>query len=544
MNPRIIISVILTTLALNLYAQKEEFDNRYSGNKNKPEREEWLRDLGFGMFIHFTVDSQLGIVPSHSMVGATDEFMNKFINDLPKTFNPEKWDPDKIALMARMAGMKYIVFTTKHHSGFCMWDSKTTGFRITNSPYGKDLLKEYVEAVRKAGLGVGFYFSPEDFKFLYDHDVVVKRGDVKMDDKTWNEYVEFIRAQTRELFSNYGKIDIFFIDGEPKEPCKEEAWKLQPECIITRGAINTPEQYIPGTPLDQLWESCITMGTEWTYKPANDIMKSGGRLIEILIDTRSKGGNLLLNIGPHPEGYVPVDQEERLREISAWYFINHEGIDNVRPWIIPREENIYFTASKDKKTLYGFITDYPDWKHGERKDFVLHSVRSTPKTKLSVLSQNDLVVEYQNNVDASSSFTQKDDGLHISVVKAQRIYSDYTWPYPITIKLENIEPGLEPPEVVSVGSEIQGSSVTLSGKAINPKEGESLEGYFEYHEYLGFQQNINNSKWDKTEPVSIGKNGEFKTVLKNLEKGKEYEFRAVVIHPLITVRGEIKRFSR
>lgn len=544
MNPRIIISVILTTLALNLYAQKEEFDNRYSGNKNKPEREEWLRDLGFGMFIHFTVDSQLGIVPSHSMVGATDEFMNKFINDLPKTFNPEKWDPDKIALMARMAGMKYIVFTTKHHSGFCMWDSKTTGFRITNSPYGKDLLKEYVEAVRKAGLGVGFYFSPEDFKFLYDHDVVVKRGDVKMDDKTWNEYVEFIRAQTRELFSNYGKIDIFFIDGEPKEPCKEEAWKLQPECIITRGAINTPEQYIPGTPLDQLWESCITMGTEWTYKPANDIMKSGGRLIEILIDTRSKGGNLLLNIGPHPEGYVPVDQEERLREISAWYFINHEGIDNVRPWIIPREENIYFTASKDKKTLYGFITDYPDWKHGERKDFVLHSVRSTPKTKLSVLSQNDLVVEYQNNVDASSSFTQKDDGLHISVVKAQRIYSDYTWPYPITIKLENIEPGLEPPEVVSMGSEIQGSSVTLSGKAINPKEGESLEGYFEYHEYLGFQQNINNSKWDKTEPVSIGKNGEFKTVLKNLEKGKEYEFRAVVIHPLITVRGEIKRFSR
>ncbi len=544
MNPRIIISVILTTLALNLYAQKEEFDNRYSGNKNKPEREEWLRDLGFGMFIHFTVDSQLGIVPSHSMVGATDEFMNKFINDLPKTFNPGKWDPDKIALMARMAGMKYIVFTTKHHSGFCMWDSKTTGFRITNSPYGKDLLKEYVEAVRKAGLGVGFYFSPEDFKFLYDHDVVVKRGDVKMDDKTWNEYVEFIRAQTRELFSNYGKIDIFFIDGEPKEPCKEEAWKLQPECIITRGAINTPEQYIPGTPLDQLWESCITMGTEWTYKPANDIMKSGGRLIEILIDTRSKGGNLLLNIGPHPEGYVPVDQEERLREISAWYFINHEGIDNVRPWIIPREENIYFTASKDKKTLYGFITDYPDWKHGERKDFVLRSVRSTPKTKLSVLSQNDLVVEYQNNVDASSSLTQKNDGLHISVVKAQRIYSDYTWPYPITIKLENIEPGLEPPEVVSVGSEIQGSSVTLSGKAINPKESESLEGYFEYHEYLGFQQNINNSKWDKTEPVSIGKNGEFKTVLKNLEKGKEYEFRAVVIHPLITVRGEIKRFSR
>ena len=535
--------LIFITLSLSLTAQKEEYDNRYSGNKNKPEREEWLRDLGFGMFIHYTVDSQLGIVPSHSMVGATDEYTNRFINDLPKTFNPARFDAYKIAMMAKLAGMKYVVFTTKHHSGFCMWDTKTTDFKITNTPYKKDLLKEYVEGVRKAGLAVGFYFSPEDFKFLYDHKAVVKRGDIKLDDKTWSEYIELIRAQTRELFTDYGKIDIFFIDGEPKEPCKEEVWKLQPECVITRGAINTPEQYIPGTPLDMLWESCITMGTEWTYKPTNDVLKSGSRLIELLIDTRTKGGNLLLNVGPHPEGFVPIEQESRLLEISAWYFINKEAIDNVRPWIIPREENISFTVSKDKKTLYGFIMGYPEWKQGERKEFVLHSVKATSGTKISVLGQNDLVVEYQNDVNPKSGFTQKEDGLHISVVRAQRIYSDYAWPNPITFKLENIEKALEPPVVSTTGSLVKENSVLLSGKALNPKEKENLKGAFEYHIYEGFSRNIQNVKWTTTNPLSLDSNGEFSILLNNLEKGSEYEFRAIIHHPLITIRGEIKRFK-
>jgi len=533
----------ILALSVQLSAQKEEYDNRYSGNQNKPLREEWMRDLGFGMFIHFSVDSQLGIVPSHSMVGASDDYMQRFIHELPKTFNPAQFDADKIALLAKQAGMRYIVFTTKHHSGFCMWDTKTTDFKITNTPYGRDFLREFADAVRRAGLAVGFYFSPEDFKFLYDNKVVVKRGDVVLDKKTEAAYVDLIRKQTRELFTDYGKVDIFFIDGEPKEPCKEEAWKLQPDVVITRGAINTPEQYIPGTALDILWESWITMGTEWSYKPTNDVLKSGGRLIELLVETRAKGGNLLLNIGPHPEGYVPIEQETRLREIAAGHFINHEALQNTRPWRVPREENIWFTASKDKKTLYAIILGYPEWGHGERKEFVLRSVKSTPGTRVSVLGHKDQVVEYHNDWDARSYFNQKNDGLHISVVKAQRIYSDYTWPNPIIVKLENIEPALVPPVVETRGHEISSAGVALLGRCVNPDKNEALKAGFEYHIYGGFTRNIYNSTWERTDLVAPGNSNEFRVMLSNLEKGKEYEFRAILVHPKITIRGEIKRFK-
>ena len=219
---------------------------KYQGNANKPGRQEWLRDQGFGMFVHFGVDGQLGIVISHSLVGGSDDYVNRFYNELPKTFDPYKFDAYRMATLAKLAGMKYIVFTAKHHSGFCMWDTKTTDFKITNTPYKKDLLKEYVEGVRKAGLAVGLYYSPEDFRFLQDHQITIRRGGISLDKKTEAAYNELVRRQTHELFSNYGKIDVLFIDGDHKEPCKEEAWKLQPNLVITRGAVNTPEQTLPG----------------------------------------------------------------------------------------------------------------------------------------------------------------------------------------------------------------------------------------------------------------------------------------------------------
>jgi alpha-L-fucosidase len=535
------ILILLVLLFSTAAAQKEESDNRYAGNRNKPEREDWLRDFGFGMFIHFTFDSQLGIVPSHSMVGASDDFLKRFILELPETFDPKEWDPHKIVSLARLAGMKYIVFTTKHHSGFCFWDTKTTSFKITNTPYKKDFLKEFVEVIRKEGLGIGLYYSPEDFKFLYDHKEVIKRGDVNPDPVTMAAYVQLIRMQTRELFSNYGKIDVLFIDGEPKEPCKEEAWKLQPDLIITRGAINTPEQYIPGTTLDALWESNVTIGTEWTYKPTNDNLKSGGRLIEILIETRAKGGNFLLNIGPHPYGYLPIEQESRIREVAAWNFINHEAIEKTRPWIISHEDNIWFTASKDKKTIYAIVTGIRDWEFGTRKEFVLNSVKATPETKISVLGQNDKVIEYHNDWDAKSYYSQKEDGLHVSVARAQRIYTDYKWPNPITIKLEDILPSLEPPVVITMEATPENGGVRIKG-TLKPTDNEVILAGFEYHLYGGFAENIYNTQWDKTEYLIPGKNGEFSLLLKNLEKGKEYEYRAVIKHPKIEVKGENLRF--
>ncbi|HEC45077.1 MAG TPA: alpha-L-fucosidase [Bacteroides sp.] len=438
---KVLILVVAVCLGISAWAQIDESIKK-TGNRNKPERQEWLRDLGFGMFIHWSMDSQLGIVISHSMVGASDDYINRYINELPKTFDPQDFDPYKIAVQAKLAGVKYVVFTAKHHSGYCMWDTETTDFKITNTPYKKDILLEYVEGVRKAGLAVGFYYSPEDFKFLYDNDIVVRRRNFEINPETTRKYHDFIRSQTHELFSNYGKIDVLFIDGDHNEPCKEEAWDLQPDLVITRGAVNTPEQKIPGTADDNLWESCITMGTQWQYKPTNDDLKSGGKIIEMIIETRAKGGNLLLNIGLDPFGEIPDPEARNLTEVAAWYFINQEAVLNVRPWIITREENIWFTASKDRKTVYAIITGYPEWERGDRKEFVLKSVKTTPDTKISVLGQNDKVVEYRST-DPKSNFTQMDDGLHISVVRAQRIYNNHKWPNPITVKLENVEPVIE-----------------------------------------------------------------------------------------------------
>ncbi|HOK26452.1 MAG TPA: alpha-L-fucosidase [Bacteroidales bacterium] len=436
---RTVILFFVFALAVNSQAQIAA-DSEAGYNRNKPEREEWLRDLGFGMFIHWSIDSQLGIVISHSLVGASDDYTKRFINDLPKTFDPKEFDAYKIAIQAGLAGMKYIVFTTKHHSGFCMWDTKTTDFKITNTPYKKDLLKEYVEGVRKAGLAVGFYYSPEDFKFLYDNNITVRRMGLDLNDRIKAEYNELIRRQTNELFSRYGKIDVLFIDGSPAEPCKDEAWRLQPDLVITRGAVETPEQKIRGDIKDVLWESCITMGTQWQYKPTNDDLKSGTELIEMLIETRAKGGNLLLNIGLDPYGKVPDPESRNLTELAAWNFINREAVQSVRPWVVSHEGNIWFTASKDRKTVYAIITGIYDWTRGERKEFLLKSVKATENTKISVLGQNSLVVEYNPEINPECRFKQTEKGLEISVVRAQRIYNNSRWPNPITVKIENVVP--------------------------------------------------------------------------------------------------------
>ena len=440
----IAVLVIITGYIVTGRAQTVDTEPHLAGNRNLPEREEWLRDRGFGMFIHFSHDAQLGTVISHSVVGASKDYLDRYFNELPQSFNPYKFDADRLAGLAKLAGMKYVVFTTKHHNGFCFWDTKTTDFSIMNTPYGKDLLAELIGGFRRAGLGIGLYYSPEDFWFLYENDVIIRRKEVEMDEKTRRKYDRFIEKQTEELFSNYGKIDVLFIDSEMKEVCMETAYRIQPELVITRGAVITPEQYIPGLAMDWLWESNATMGTQWNYKPTNDDVKSGAKLIELLIEARAKGGNFLLNVGPHPEGNLPYEYETELREVAAWYFINHEAIENVRPWIMPNEENIWFTASKDRKSVYAAIIDHDVWPRCERREFVLGSVEATVDTRISVLGQNDLVCEYNPDADPESRFEQKEDGLHISIMRAQRIYNNHKWPNPVVVKLENVKPALEP----------------------------------------------------------------------------------------------------
>jgi len=514
--------------------------------ENKPERLEWLQDAGFGMFIHWSMDSQLGSVISHSMVGASDDYLDRFINVLPKTFNPKKLDMEEIAVLAKLAGMQYIVFTTKHHSGFCMWDTKTTNFNIMNTPYRKDILKEYVKAVRDQELGVGFYYSPEDFWYLHNQNIKITRRGPGSDPEENSEYTEYISTQMRELMTDYGDVNVMFFDGRGANPLKKICWTQQPDILITRGVLNTPEQTLPGIPLEGVWEANLTMGTQWQYKPTNEVYKTGARLIEILIETRAKGGALLLNVGLKPDGQLPIEQEERLREIALWHFVNGESIHSVRPWIVTNEGDIWFTKNKETETLYVFITKMPDWIKGQRKSFLLRSVRATENTTVEVLGQSGKWVEYQPNTDAGAKWTQEKDGLHISAVRAQRLYNNSKWPNPVVLKLTNVEPALVPPKVFTLTAtpeEKDKNTIVLKGNLENMGNAEKVQLGFQYRPYAGFVEELYNDTWQESKFIDKSKTGKFQIKLQNLEKTKTYQFRAVVKHPLITVYGDIKRFT-
>lgn len=413
-------------------------------------------DLGFGMFIHWSMDSQVGAVISHSMAGASEDYLNRFVNELPKTFNPKKFDPDEWATLAKLAGMKYVVFTAKHHSGFCMWDTKTTEFNVMNTPFKRDILKEVLEAFRNRGIAVGLYFSPEDFHFLYENHIQIGRLQNPLHYPVNNPpLMAHDKAQLKELLTSYGKIDLFFFDG-PEEQLKEFAWKLQPDLVVTRGQMQTPEQNLPDKPVPGPWEACFTMGTDWQYKPTNDPHKTGTEIISMLIEIRAKGGNLLLNIGPKPNGELQIEQEALLREIALWNLVNQESIHNIRPWEITRERDVWFTKSKDQNIVYAFVPAGNLWNYGERKEFIFKTLSGTEKTKVSILGYASELVEYKPGFDAQIYISSTPIGLVISAVNGQRLYTNNLWPNPVVLKIENVK--FKPAEqILEEGSKIDGA---------------------------------------------------------------------------------------
>lgn len=420
-------------------ATNTDIDSDTSQLTNKSEREDWFMDQALGMFIHWSMDSQLGSVISHSMVGASDDYLDRFIDELPQSFYPKKFDPDDWARLAKLAGMKYVVFTTKHHSGFCMFDTQTTDFNIMNTPHTDDITRQIVQAFRKQGISVGFYFSPDDFWLLYKQGKNVSRRRFEALPVNNPELMAHNKAQLRELLTRYGPIDVLFIDGQP-DGLKELAWQIQPNLVITRGQMETPEQKTPDQPMPGPWEACYTLGTQWHFKPTNEEYKSGTQLIEMLIEIRAKGGNLLLNVGPTPDGEIPFEQKRRIRELALWLFINDEAIYNIRPWHIIREGDIWFTKAKDAETVYAIVTK-TDWPKGQRKTFTLKSVRATDDTEIEILGQSGRVLEYQPNVNPKATWTQDENGLHITAMRAQRIYNNSKWPNPVVIKITHARPG-------------------------------------------------------------------------------------------------------
>ena len=346
--------------------------------------------------------------------------------------------------IAKLAGVKYMVLTTKHHNGFCMWDTNTTDFSIMHTPYGKDIVRRYVDACRRYGMKVGFYYSPEDFWYNYKEGVPARGG--KDYGRIREALIEYTKRHLDELLTNYGEIDVIFLDGGHKGELGQYVHKIAPHCLVTRGEMVTPEQKLPKDPIPGPWETCFTLGNQWQYKPTNEDYKSGSQLINMLIETRAKGGNLLINMGPMPSGRVPLEQEERFREMALWMFVNDEAIHNIRPYITAGSKDVYYTQSKDGKYVYAFLTQFTSndpqgntqWGRQKRKEVLLKELKATDQTVITVLGQDDRVDRYSNR-DLATRFTQTEEGLEIDVMRAQRLYNNRRWPNAVVLRLENVE---------------------------------------------------------------------------------------------------------
>jgi len=326
----IVVSLLLAIVSTCLAA---EADAPYL--KAAPRDMQWWREARFGLFVHWGPVSLKGTEIGWSRGGERRGRKGKgpipveVYDNLYKQFNPVKFDADEWVRTAKAAGMKYVVFTTKHHDGFSMFDSDLTEYKITNSPYGKDIVGQLAEACHKGGLRLGFYYSPPDWH----------HPDYRTD--RHKKYIDYLHGQIRELCTNYGKVSILWFDGLGGKaddwnspPLFKTIRDLQPAILINNraglpGDFDTPEQRVGRFQIDRPWESCITICRQWAWKP-DDHMKSLAECVQTLVRCAGGDGNLLLNVGPMPDGRIEPRQVRRLEEIGDWLDSHGESIYGTR----------------------------------------------------------------------------------------------------------------------------------------------------------------------------------------------------------------------
>jgi alpha-L-fucosidase len=362
--------------------------------------ERW-QERKFGLMMHWGPYSQWGVVESWSLCSEDEPWCsrggrnyNDYVaeyENLPHTFNPLRFNPGKWAAAAKAAGMRYVVFTTKHHDGFCMFDSPMTDYKITDPscPFSinarADIARAVFSAFRKEDFLVGAYFSKPDWH-CHDYwapewaapDRNVNYNPARHPER-WQKFKEFTYAQIEKLLTDYGPVDILWLDGGWVRPLASitddvRSWAgmkpfdqdidmpriaamargHQPGLIIVDRTVagpyenyRTPEQQVPDKPLDFPWETCMTMGSSWSFNP-RDEYKPARQLIHLLVEIVAKGGNFLLNIGPEPTGEWPDTAYARLEEIGAWMKVNGQAIYGSRPLPPWKSGKFCFTHGADQ----------------------------------------------------------------------------------------------------------------------------------------------------------------------------------------------------
>jgi alpha-L-fucosidase len=380
--------LLLTCISPIDYTSAQDW---HESEREKQERLKWWSDARFGLFIHW---GTYAMAARHEWVKNRERITDEEYQKYFERFDPDLYDPAEWARVAKNAGMRYFVVTAKHHEGFCLWDSKYTDYKATNTPYGKDLLKAMVEAFRREGLGVGFYYSLIDWHHpeypvdrmhpMRDNEEFRKKNknrDVK-------KYAEYLHNQVRELMTDFGRIDLLFLDfsfpgedGKGREDWQSEKLlkmirELQPHIIINDRLdlldvpggwdFRTPEQFMPRVwvTVDNRkvpWETCQTFSGSWGYYRDEQTWKSDEQLLVMLIETVSKGGNLLLNVGPTARGTFDYRALSKLDAMGRWMKFHSRSIYGCTqaPEEFTRPENCLLTYNPEDNRLYVHVLQWP-----------------------------------------------------------------------------------------------------------------------------------------------------------------------------------------
>ncbi len=318
-----ILVVAICLLQLGLFAQTF---------KTKEERLAWWQDARYGMFIHWGPISLKGTEISWSR---GNQVPVDVYDSLYKSFNPIHFNAEEWVSVAKAAGMKYIVLTTKHHDGFCLWDTKQTNYNIMQTPFKRDVVKELSEACKKQGMPFGAYYSTCDW-YHPDFPLTSPGGKTSRTTSNLDAYTSYLKRQIAELMLNYGPLATLWFDVPQKfdavrgQSVIDFAHIIQPDIIINnrtgaKGDYETPEQRVGKLQMETPWETCMTIGKQWNYKP-NEQVKSLKQCLNGLILSAAGNGNFLFNVGPSPLGVIEADQVARLKEMGGWLQKNGESI--------------------------------------------------------------------------------------------------------------------------------------------------------------------------------------------------------------------------